>query len=140
MPEKEHTDISSRRDFLKTAAVVAAAAGGGSATPVQASGQQQAASKDPYAIAARFNKYLRVTDVTDGLDAVGRADLTLMDPAIRPLWMGMRFSAFSRLTSVIKAIIRSPRFSACSSNGANSNSGHGDSCKLLWPLCSANMV
>jgi regulator of RNase E activity RraA len=47
--------------------------------------------KDPYALAARFNKYLRVTDVTDGLDAVGRADLTLMDPAIRPLWMGMRF-------------------------------------------------
>jgi 4-hydroxy-4-methyl-2-oxoglutarate aldolase len=29
--------------------------------------------------------------VTDGLDAVGRADLTLMDPAIRPLWLGMRF-------------------------------------------------
>ncbi len=47
--------------------------------------------KDPYALAERFSKYLRVTDVTDGLDAVGRADLTLMDPAIRPLWMGMRF-------------------------------------------------
>jgi regulator of RNase E activity RraA len=29
--------------------------------------------------------------VTDGLDAVGRADLTLMAPEIRPLWMGMRF-------------------------------------------------
>jgi regulator of RNase E activity RraA len=49
------------------------------------------AVKDPYALAARFNKFLRVTDVTDGLDAVGRADLTLLDPAIRPLWMGMRF-------------------------------------------------
>jgi regulator of RNase E activity RraA len=49
------------------------------------------ATKDTYALAARFNKYLRVTDVTDGLDAVGRADLTLMDPAIRPLWMGMNF-------------------------------------------------
>jgi len=49
------------------------------------------AEKDPYALAARFNKFLRVTDVTDGLDAVGRADLTLLDAAIRPLWMGMRF-------------------------------------------------
>jgi regulator of RNase E activity RraA len=29
--------------------------------------------------------------VTDGLDAVGRADLTLMDSSIRPLWMGMSF-------------------------------------------------
>jgi regulator of RNase E activity RraA len=46
---------------------------------------------DPYSIAARFNRHLRVTDVTDGLDAVGRADLTLLDPSIRPLWMGMRF-------------------------------------------------
>ena len=46
---------------------------------------------DPYALAQRFGKFLRVTDVTDGLDAVGRADLTLLDPAIRPLWMGMRF-------------------------------------------------
>ena len=46
---------------------------------------------DPYEIAPRFAKYLRVTDVVDGLDAVGRADLTLMDPAIRPLWFGMRF-------------------------------------------------
>lgn len=49
------------------------------------------AAKDPYKLAERFSKYLRVTDVTDGLDAVGRADLTLMDPSIRPLWMGMRF-------------------------------------------------
>jgi 4-hydroxy-4-methyl-2-oxoglutarate aldolase len=46
---------------------------------------------DPYALAERFNHYLRVTDVVDGLDAVGRADLTLLDPAIRPLWMGMKF-------------------------------------------------
>lgn len=50
------------------------------------------ASPDPYAIAARFNRgFLRVTDVTDGLDAVGRGDMTLLDAAIRPLWMGMRF-------------------------------------------------
>jgi 4-hydroxy-4-methyl-2-oxoglutarate aldolase len=46
---------------------------------------------DPYALSKRFNKFLRVTDVTDGLDAVGRADRTLPDPAIRPLWMGCRF-------------------------------------------------
>jgi 4-hydroxy-4-methyl-2-oxoglutarate aldolase len=46
---------------------------------------------DPYALAERFRHHLRVTDVVDGLDAVGRADITLPDPAIRPLWMGMRF-------------------------------------------------
>lgn len=46
---------------------------------------------DPYKIAERFSNYLRVTDVTDGLDAVGRNDLTLMDSKVRPLWMGMRF-------------------------------------------------
>ena len=46
---------------------------------------------DTYALAERFRHYLRVTDVTDGLDAVGRADVTLLDPHIRPLWMGMRF-------------------------------------------------
>ena len=46
---------------------------------------------DTFELAPRFAKYLRVTDVVDGLDAVGRADLTLMNPAIRPLWMGMKF-------------------------------------------------
>ena len=46
---------------------------------------------DAYALSKRFSKFLRVTDVTDGLDAVGRADRTLPDPAIRPLWMGTRF-------------------------------------------------
>ena len=46
---------------------------------------------DTYALAERFAKYLRVTDVADGLDAVGRADVTLMNAAIRPLWFGMRF-------------------------------------------------
>ncbi len=87
-----------RRDFLKMSAT--AAAGLGISRPIvsglssESKIQDKPAStqaKDPYAIAARFNKFLRVTDVTDGLDAVGRADLTLMDPAIRPLWMGMRF-------------------------------------------------
>lgn len=90
---------SSRRDFLKISATTAV--GMGIAQPfASAMNDQQkevqdktatTLKKDPYALAARFNKYLRVTDVTDGLDAVGRADLTLMDAAIRPLWMGMRF-------------------------------------------------
>ena len=94
MKKERLEHASSRRDFLKTSAIAAAAVGaqplaqaqGGAAQPAAAAG-----AKDPYAIAARFAKFLRVTDVTDGLDAVGRADLTLMDPAIRPLWMGMRF-------------------------------------------------
>jgi 4-hydroxy-4-methyl-2-oxoglutarate aldolase len=90
---------SSRRDFLKLSATTAL--GMGIAQPLSAAIQGSQTSdqltpsftqgKDPYALAARFNKFLRVTDVTDGLDAVGRADLTLLDPLIRPLWMGMRF-------------------------------------------------
>lgn len=48
-------------------------------------------SPDPYKIAERFRHFLRVTDVTDGLDAVGLNDLTLMSSKIRPLWLGMRF-------------------------------------------------
>jgi len=90
---------SSRRDFLKLSAT--AAVGMGMTQPfADAAGELKTSDpaepgliqgKDPYALAARFNKFLRVTDVTDGLDAVGRADLTLMDPMIRPLWMGMRF-------------------------------------------------
>jgi 4-hydroxy-4-methyl-2-oxoglutarate aldolase len=97
--EANASNTSSRRDFLKLSA--ATAVGLGVTNPFVSSAQvSQVADnvkpeliqgKDPYAIAARFNKYLRVTDVTDGLDAVGRADLTLMDPSIRPLWMGMRF-------------------------------------------------
>lgn len=49
------------------------------------------ATVDTYALAPRFGKFLRLTDVVDALDAVGRADLTLVDPAIRPLWFGMKF-------------------------------------------------
>lgn len=92
-------NTSSRRNFLKLSA--ATAVGIGLANPFAAAAQvsqtpdkvkpELKPPRDPYALAARFNKYLRVTDVTDGLDAVGRADLTLMDPSIRPLWMGMRF-------------------------------------------------
>lgn len=87
----------SRRDFLKlstTAALVAGAAPPLLAAEAPASAPAAGGSAgrpDPYALAARFGKFLRVTDVTDGLDAVGRADLTLLDSAIRPLWMGMKF-------------------------------------------------
>jgi 4-hydroxy-4-methyl-2-oxoglutarate aldolase len=97
MSKKSST--SSRREFLKLSA--ASAIGMGMTGPIshaaevpQDYNQDKPAAeqgKDPYALAARFGKYLRVTDVTDGLDAVGRADLTLMDPLIRPLWLGMRF-------------------------------------------------
>jgi 4-hydroxy-4-methyl-2-oxoglutarate aldolase len=107
---------SSRRDFLKLSAT--AAAGIGISKPIEAAlGSQEKArqdkpasslNKDPYAIAARFNKFLRVTDVTDGLDAVGRADLTLMDPAIRPLWMGMRFWGPAATMRVIPTNRRMP--------------------------------
>lgn len=90
---------STRRDFLKLSA--ATALGMGITQPLASTTQTLKNSeeikpaftqdKDPYALAARFGKFLRVTDVTDGLDAVGRADLTLLDSSIRPLWLGMRF-------------------------------------------------
>lgn len=96
---RKKSSTSSRRDFLKLSATTALGVGmtgpfAQAAYKPQASVQDKPVSaqgKDPYALAARFGKYLRVTDVTDGLDAVGRADLTLMDPSIRPLWFGLRF-------------------------------------------------
>jgi regulator of RNase E activity RraA len=83
----------SRRDFLATSAALAAGAavGGAAAGAPEAPQQGGGGGKDVYALAARFGKFLRVTDVTDGLDALGRADKCLPDPAIRPLWMGCRF-------------------------------------------------
>lgn len=93
-PLSDPATQASRREFLKVSAAAALLAGAGQAVRAaeeKASIAAPADNKDPYALAARFNKFLRVTDVTDGLDAVGRADLTLLDPAIRPLWMGMRF-------------------------------------------------
>ena len=45
---------------------------------------------DTYAIAKMY-QYLRVCDVGDALDAVGRPDICLMDPAIRPLFQGIKF-------------------------------------------------
>ncbi len=91
--------MPSRREFLRVSATTALAVGAAQPLLAAASGAAEAplqnppaaTAKDPYALAARFNRFLRVTDVTDGLDAVGRADLTLLDPAIRPLWMGLRF-------------------------------------------------
>lgn len=95
----ESSSNTSRREFLKLSATTAV--GMGLVQPLTAAFQTSQSSavnkpgypqgKDPYSLAARFNRFLRVTDVTDGLDAAGRADLTLMDPQIRPLWMGMHF-------------------------------------------------
>ncbi len=95
----EDSKSQTRRNFLQTATLAAAAGyavSGTASTQAQAPAAQEPAptligGKNPYAIAARFQRFLRVTDVTDGLDAVGRADLTLMHPSIRPLWMGMSF-------------------------------------------------
>ncbi len=100
---KKHTEVTSlgnaplasRREFLTASASAAVMVG----VVRSSQGAEEAAVapatsssiKDPQALAARFGKFLRVTDVADGLDAVGRADLTLLDPEIRPLWMGMRF-------------------------------------------------
>lgn len=88
----------SRREFLKTSSAAVLAAGASASVSLAgavSAAETPAAPSHPagqaQALADRFNHFLRVTDVTDGLDAVGRADLTLMDPAIRPLWMGMRF-------------------------------------------------
>ncbi|MDQ3701430.1 MAG: RraA family protein, partial [Chloroflexota bacterium] len=39
----------------------------------------------------------------DGLDAVGRANLTLVDPAVRPLWPGMRFWGVAATERVVPA-------------------------------------
>lgn len=36
-------------------------------------------------------KHLRVADVADALDGIGYFDINLMDPAIHPLWYGMKF-------------------------------------------------
>lgn len=92
------------------AAVAAGAAQqlAGAAESASATAAGAASGKDPYALAKRFNKFLRVTDVTDGLDAVGRADVTLLDAAIRPLWMGMRFFGPAMTMRVIPTNRRMP--------------------------------
>ena len=45
---------------------------------------------DPFEV-QKLYKYLRVADVCDVMDGMGRHDLGLMDPEVRPLWQGMRF-------------------------------------------------
>jgi regulator of RNase E activity RraA len=111
------SNLSSRRNFLKTSATVALAASAGQSllTAAESPKPQPTAApgvatsgKDALALAARFAKFLRVTDVTDGLDAVGRADLTLLDSAIRPLWMGMRFWGPAMTLRVIPSNRRMP--------------------------------
>ncbi|TFH04183.1 MAG: RraA family protein [Spirochaetales bacterium] len=66
------------------------------------------AKPDPYEIAERFRHYLRVTDVTDGLDAVGLSDLTLVSQSVRPLWMGMRFWGPAVTMRIVPANKRMP--------------------------------
>lgn len=36
-------------------------------------------------------KHVRVVDAVDALDGIGTFDIGLMDPAVRPLWGGMKF-------------------------------------------------
>jgi 4-hydroxy-4-methyl-2-oxoglutarate aldolase len=45
---------------------------------------------DTYALLPRF-KYLRVVDVVDAMDGIGYFDIGLMDPEVRPLWLGMKW-------------------------------------------------
>lgn len=45
---------------------------------------------DTYALLPRF-KYLRVVDVADAMDGIGYFDIGLMDPDIRPLWLGQKW-------------------------------------------------
>ena len=45
---------------------------------------------DTYALLPRF-KYLRVVDVADAMDGIGYFDVGLMDPQVRPLWLGMKW-------------------------------------------------
>lgn len=66
---------------------------------------------DTYTLARKF-EYLRTTDVTDALDAVGRQDLTLMDARVKPLWQGMRFWGPAVTLRALPANIRMPQLSA----------------------------
>lgn len=45
---------------------------------------------DTYALLPRF-KYVRVVDVADAMDGIGYFDIGLMDPAVRPLWLGQKW-------------------------------------------------
>jgi len=137
---KELQSPSSRRDFLRRSALAAAAAAQVAAPASAEARSQAAAGANSYALAVRFNKYLRVTDVTDGLDAVGRADLTLMDAGIRPLWMGMRFFGPAVTMRVVPTNRRMPpvsRADALKQHSIWSTMGgwHADVNKHLEPGC-----
>ena len=45
---------------------------------------------NPFHIAKLYQP-LRVVDVCDALDGIGYFDIGLMDKAIRPLWLGVKF-------------------------------------------------
>ncbi len=45
---------------------------------------------DPFEL-RKLYKHLRVVDVCDAMDGIGYFDIGLMDPAVRPLWPGMKF-------------------------------------------------
>jgi len=45
---------------------------------------------DTYALLPKF-KYVRVVDVADAMDGIGYFDIGLMDPAVRPLWLGQKW-------------------------------------------------
>lgn len=45
---------------------------------------------DPFEL-RKLYKHLRVVDVCDALDGIGYFDVGLMEPAVRPLWPGMKF-------------------------------------------------
>jgi 4-hydroxy-4-methyl-2-oxoglutarate aldolase len=87
--QEEGGSSPTRREFLhaSAAAVVASGCAAG-ARDADNDKPLIAPRPDSFALAERFGKFLRVTD---GLDALGRADRCLLDPQIRPLWMGMRF-------------------------------------------------
>jgi 4-hydroxy-4-methyl-2-oxoglutarate aldolase len=45
---------------------------------------------DPFEL-RKLYQHLRVVDVCDAMDGIGYFDIGLMDPAVRPLWPGMKF-------------------------------------------------
>jgi regulator of RNase E activity RraA len=47
-------------------------------------------SEDPFALRPLYEP-LRVVDVCDALDGIGRFTTGLMSPEVRPLWLGMKF-------------------------------------------------
>ncbi|MGH2350668.1 MAG: RraA family protein [Chloroflexota bacterium] len=47
-------------------------------------------ASDPFALAKAY-QHLRLSDVSDALDALGRNNVGLVDPSVRPLWEGIRF-------------------------------------------------